>query len=491
MPKSPKLKLPTVIKSLVHALTKYKSVNVFLVGGAVRDMMLNKTTKDFDLVVTGLPTKKLESELNKLGKVIFVGKTFGVYKLIVGTPEPIDIALPRLDHSLNTGGYRDVKIKTNYRLNINEDLKRRDFTINALAINLKTNELIDPNQGQKHLKQKQILTVGNPQVRFQEDYSRILRALRLSIQLDFTIEKDTWNTIKKLALKAITKKNNGEFILPREIIAREFLKSFVLDPVGTISLWDKASILNILLPEISILKKTPQAKIFHSEGNVYKHTLLALQATTSKVWNKFFPGIKPSPSVLLAILLHDVGKAITMKWVTKNGKKMVTTPEHDTKGAIITQKIIARLKLSSMGESAYKIDADLVEWLVSKHMLLVHGKVDEFKPGTIYRYFFANPTWGMALQQVIMADSWATRPVDGRILFDRLIALRKKINKIKPLLNKKGNLELLLNGNELIKIFSLQPGPPIGKMLKLLTEAQLSKKVSTKKQAILYLTKHL
>lgn len=493
MTKLIKFNLPTVIKTLVKRLSRQTGVNIFLVGGAIRDKLLNQDTKDFDLVVSGLPSKKLENELKKLGKIIFVGKTFGVYKLVPKnwTEEPIDIALPRLDHSLNTGRYRDVKIKSDYHLSITDDLKRRDFTINALAVNLITGELIDGAFGLKHLNNKIITTVGHPETRFKEDYSRIFRALRFAIQLGFKIETKTWRTITTMGKRAVTEKVQGEWKLPREIIAREFLKSLTINPTETIKLWDKADLIKIIFPEITALKTTPQAKIFHSEGNVFVHTLLALQAFTSPDWKKFFPHHSPSISVILALLLHDIGKPITMKWVTKNGKKIVTTPEHDIKGAALTRNIINRLKLTSYSEKGNHIDADLVEWLVLKHMLLVHGRVEDFKPSTIYRYFFFKPNWGLALQQVIFADSWATRPADGRILFDRLTALKKRIKKLTPLLNKQGELSLLLNGNDLIKIFNLQPGPQIGKLLKLLTDAQLSQVVKNKKQATVYLKKFL
>ncbi len=487
-----KLVLPPTVKLITDRFKKMPGVNIYLVGGAVRDWLLKKNTNDFDLVISGLPLKKLENELKKIGKVIYVGKTFGVYKLIAnGQSEAIDIALPRLDHSLNTGRYRDVRIKTDYKLNIDQDLKRRDFTINALAINLKTKEIIDLNNGQKHLQAGILSTVESPLARFQEDYSRILRALRFSIQLGFKIENKTWLAIKKLSKKAVTEKMGSEFKLPREAIAKEFLKSLFINPVGTIQLWDKAGILETLFPEITVLKKTPQAKIFHSEGNVYKHTLLALSAAQSKEWKKFFGKTGPSISVILALLFHDIGKAKTMKWVFKHRQKIISTPDHDNQGALMAKKIMSELKLTSFGDKPYKIDADLVEWLVAKHMLLVHGQISNFKPSTIYKYFLAQPDWGLALQQVIFCDSWATRPSDGRVLFDRLIELRKKIKSLVPLLNKKGELTLLLNGSELIKIFNLLPGPKVGELLKTLSDGQLSGKVKTKQQAVLYLKKQL
>src|SRR3989344_9095610 len=124
--------------------TSYPNANIYLVGGMVRDLALGKTSKDYDLVITGIPPKKLKPFLEKLGKVNLVGKSFGVYKFypkLQATSYKLqaetDIALPRTEHSFGTGGYRDVEVQSDYRLPIEKDLERRDFTINAMALDLK------------------------------------------------------------------------------------------------------------------------------------------------------------------------------------------------------------------------------------------------------------------------------------------------------------------------------------------------------------------
>ncbi len=488
-------RIPSQIIKLAHQFTKIQSqVGVFLVGGAVRDLLLKRSTKDYDLVVSKLNRHQLELFLKKHGKTILVGKKFGVYKFIPSSwsTEPIDIALPRLDHSLGSGRYRDFTIKTSSKLSIKEDLTRRDFTINALALNLLTGDIIDVVGGLSDLKKKIIRTVGQPQLRFQEDFSRPLRALRFSLQLGFTIENETWQTLQKMCAKSLLAKHKNVFILPREIIAREFIKSLKTNAAQTLTLWDKAGVVKVLLPEVYALHQTPQAKKFHSEGNVFKHTVLALTSWEGKLWKKLFPQIIPTNSVILATILHDIGKPLTLQTPSSHGVKIIRTPEHDIKGASLVPKIIDRLKLTSfVDETGDKIEPELVEWLVAKHMLLVHGQVAEFRPGTLYRYFFAKPIWGQGLQQIIFADSFATKPADGRILIDRLLTLRKRLKQLAKFLNKKGELELLLNGNQLMKEFRLTPGPKVGQLLKILTEAQLSNKVKTKNEALKYLTKYL
>lgn len=479
--------VPTIIKQLITKLNhQHKGVRVYLVGGAVRDILLKRPTKDFDLVVTGINGHNLENWLKQQGKVILVGKTFGVYKFIPKKwpHEPIDIALPRLDHSFQSGRYRDVKISTSSKLNIEQDLTRRDFTINALALSLDTYQLIDVSNGQKDLKGGIIRTVGVSKLRFQEDYSRLLRGLRFALQLNFKFESKTWQAVKTAAPKAANGKLNKQWLVPREVIAREFLKSLSVNPSAAIKLWDKAGLIKLLLPEVNQMKNTPQAKVWHSEGDVFKHTVLALKSFTSKEWRKFFSKQPPTLSVIMGVLLHDIGKPLTLQTPNTHQVKHIATPNHDTVGAKLVPKIITRLKLTSfVTQTNDKIDADLVEWLVAKHLLLVHGKVAEFKPSTLYKYFYQRPEWGLGLQQVIFADSWATHPADGHKLFDRLQALRQRIKNLQPLLSQKGELKLLLDGNQIMKLLKLKPGPEVGRILKILTEAQLTGQISTTSDA--------
>ncbi|HBV33524.1 TPA: hypothetical protein DIC39_03840 [Patescibacteria group bacterium] len=479
--------LPVNLRQLTAKLLHQNAgASIYLVGGAVRDILLKRSTKDFDLVATGIAGPKLERWLKRHGQVVLVGKTFGVYKFIPQhwSLEEIDIALPRLDHSLKSGRYRDVKITTSSKLKIEDDLIRRDFTINALALNLDNFELIDVVGSQNDLTKKLIRTVGSPRLRFREDFSRLLRGLRFALQLNFKFESKTWSATKSLATKAVTAKLNNSWLIPREIIAREFLKSLTAQPMDAVKLWDKAGLIARLLPEVNAMKGVPQAKIWHSEGDVFKHSVMALNAFTSNQWQKFFPRQLPKLSVLLGILLHDIGKPLTLQTPTTHKVKHIATPEHDTKGAQLVPKIIARLKLTSyVAPDGDKIDADMVEWLVAKHLLLVHGQVANFKPSTLYKYFYQKADWGLALQQVIFADSWATRPADGHRLFDRLLALRKRLKNLQPLLSNKGDLKLLLNGNEVMKLLKLKPGPEVGKILKILTEAQLTKQITTKAEA--------
>ena len=180
--------------------------NVVSVGGAVRDKLLGKESKDLDIVVTGVPLDKLKDILSKHGRIDIVGISFGIIKFkAFGSDEEIDIALPRKD-SMGIGGrgHKDIDVYADHTLPIEADLGRRDITINSIAQDLEGN-YIDPYKGLDDIKNK-IIRVTNPQA-FSEDPLRILRCLMFSSRFDFTIEPNTFNEIKKHAnsIKEITK----------------------------------------------------------------------------------------------------------------------------------------------------------------------------------------------------------------------------------------------------------------------------------------------
>ncbi|MBI5733751.1 MAG: CCA tRNA nucleotidyltransferase [Candidatus Kerfeldbacteria bacterium] len=483
--------LPHELLSLSHQLTAdLPQAEVYLAGGAVRDLLLERPTKDYDLVVRGVPADKLENWLERQGKVNLVGKTFGVFKWQPSSwpYEDIDVALPRTEHTLShSGEYRDFNVQSDPNLPIEQDLQRRDFTINALALNLATGELLDSGGGEADIRAKIIRTVGKAEERLQEDSSRVLRALRLACQLDFTIDKNTWLAITAASELVAVGKINHNWLVPREIIAREFLKSLIATPVKTLDLYSDSGLLKHLLPEIEALKNTPQPEIFHSEGDVYEHTKLALEGLSSPDWHHYFGPSKPSLNVFLGLVLHDIGKPLTLETPETHGVDRIRTHNHEIVGRDLARHLIEQLRLTSYVDNDYgQINSDQVAWLVEKHLLLAHGQVAEFKPSTIHRYFLADEDKGQELLQVIFADIYATRPSDGRNLLLGLDELLRRIKELKKSLPPEG-LKLLLGGQEIMTEFDLRPGPKIGQLLEALKEAQLEKRVTTREEAIKYL----
>lgn len=467
----------------------FPNAEIFLVGGMVRDLLLKRPSKDIDLVVRGVPMEKLISFLKKHGKVDVVGKTFGVIKFGYKQEPQIDIALPRTEVAGGSGQYRDVDVHFDHRMTIEEDLGRRDFTINAIAINLLTNTIVDPFGGRKDLKAKTIRAVGKPEIRFQEDYTRLLRALRFACQLHFKIDAATVRVIKKLI-------PHIEGNVPNELIGRELVKSLVADPVRCMDLWDSFGVFKIIAPELLKMHKCPQPKNYHNEGDVWKHTVLALKNLHGAPYQKFIKKLPPiyqapkkaSPTQYVATLLHDVAKPLTIQTPRKDGVDRIRFTGHDTEGAKVARVIAERLRLSSV--EGVNIDTDLLVWLVEHHLLAVQADVRDMKETTIEKYFLRDIDRGRELLTMLFGDGSATIPSNTK---DKKRHLDDVLQRIRRLLKTRGGYQQLppplIDGTDIMIELNLKPGPQIGELLTVAREAQLAGKIRTKSQALTLLKK--
>lgn len=481
--------------SIIEKIKKAEpKAEIYLVGGAVRDLILNRQTTDFDFVVRNAAAKKLEKILAKLGKVNFVGKTFGVFKLAIkDNPNGIDIALPRTDFAFNTGGRKDFKVKYDPKLKIEDDLSRRDFTINAITLqitNLKELKIIDPFNGLGDLEKRIIRTVGKPEQRFKEDYSRLLRAIRISSELNFKIEIKTWTAIKK-QIKHLNDSKAGKKIVAAEVLAKEILKAFNANAVMAFNLFDQAQIFKVLMPEIEKMKNCPQPEKFHSEGDVFTHTYHALKYLFSKNFLKEYGQERPSLILILATLFHDIGKPPTLKTPERHGVDRIRFDNHDMAGANLTEKIIERLKLTSPAEIG--IDLKKLLWLIRSHMFLIHvqGKMEEVRVGTIEKYFFHPEMPSQDLLKLFFVDILASKPANGKPFLKDYYALKERIKELAKTGKKNKILPPpILNGCEIMKILKLESSPLIGKIKEKIREAQLEKKIKNKKEAQEFISKN-
>ncbi|MBU4511652.1 HD domain-containing protein [Patescibacteria group bacterium] len=548
-----------------------KTAEVYLVGGAVRDALLDwPDSGDYDFVVRNVSAKNLEKTLAKLGQVDFVGKKFGVFKFIpknTQLKEALDIALPRTEHSLGTGAYRDFKVKSNPKLKIEDDLSRRDFTINAMGYRVKktkkqknkktscsansdgeNQKIIDPANGLADLQAKTIRTVGNPQDRFSEDYSRMLRAIRFNCQLSakggpalrrapspelwsvgdqsfgasatsgWKIEKQTWTAVKKL-IPRINDVKNKERIVPYEVIASELLKAFTHNPVRALELLDESGAMKSLMPELLKMKGCPQPKNWHSEGDAWVHTKLALSLLQSKDFQREFRkkrsdtdchGFKTDsygslidPELVLAVLLHDIGKPCVVKTPEKDGTDRIRFHGHEKEGVHLTRKICKRLKLQTPPE--FDVDCERMVSMVGKHLLCVNSKIETMKNATIVKYFIRHPRLGENFMKLFWLDAMASVPEVGKSDLSHYKKLKKRINQLKKStfkstikicpakikLDSRGRFKAVINGDDIMKEFKIKPGKKVGELLDLVREEQLAGRVRTKKEAIDFLEKKL
>lgn len=471
---------------------------IYLVGGAVRDLIMERETTDFDFIIRNIPIKKLEKILAKLGKVNFVGKTFGVFKLVIkDNPLGIDIALPRTDYAFNTGGRKDFKIKYDHKLPIEEDLSRRDFTINAMALKLTTNkslitinQVIDPFKGLKDLTTKVIRAVGQPEKRFKEDYSRMLRGVRIATELNFSLESKTWQAIGKY-IKHLNDQKGNERIVPHEVMAKEIIKSFLSNPVKTFEFFDQLKIFKILMPEIEKMKGCPQPTQFHDEGDVFIHTKMALAALSSSTFKKEFAQEKINSNLVMALLLHDIGKPSTTQTPEKHGVDRVRANNHDAVGAQMAEKLMTKLKLSSPANIG--LDQKKVFWLIKNHLIMLHIKnsLQEVKPSTLEKYFFNQEMPSQDLLKLILADTLACRPKGFKKAdLKDYFKLKKRLANLAAISKKKKVLPPpILNGYEIMNLLKMKPSSRVGKIKDDLRTAQLNQQVKNKAEAKKFLEK--
>ncbi len=465
--------------SFVKKLLKtFKQAEIYLVGGKIRDILLQRESYDYDFVIRHVKAKELEKFLSNLGSVDLVGKSFGVFKFVPGLglkskilkkinseergqdgpkksdlKEAVDIALPRTEHSFNTGGYRDFDIQSDPELPIEKDLERRDFTINAMALNIQAGKLIDPFDGQKDLKNKIIRTVGKPEERFQEDYTRMMRAIRFSTQLYFKIEQPTYLVIQKMAAKIKT--------IPAERVTEEFNK-IIMSPNAEfgLQLLQKSNLLKYIIPELE--KGVGVSQNRSHIYSVFTHNVKALGFAAQRNYNL---------NVRLAALLHDIAKP----QVKKGEGQDSTFYNHDIVGAKIAKKILQRMKYSN--EIVNK-----VSHLVRHHMFFY--SLGTITDAAIRRLLvrIGPDNINEAIQLRICDRLGMGRPKAKPY---KLIELEKRLHEVQmdPISVKM----LKVNGEDIMKILNIKPGPRIGLLLnallaEVLEDPKKNKKVYLKKR---------
>lgn len=311
----------------------------YLVGGAVRDMLLGKRPKDFDIATNATP----EQVTRIFRRVIPTGIAHGTVTVHFAKKQ-IEVTTFRSESNYSDARHPD---KVEYKSDIKSDLARRDFTINAIALNLATGQLLDPFEGQKDIKNKIIKAVGNPHMRFLEDGLRPIRALRFCCQLDFAIQKDTFCAIKqKIVLQKIA-------LVSKERFRDELLKMLECKtPSVSLKLMQECGILKIFMPELEACVGCTQldSRKYHNL-DVFCHCLKACDAAPQQ-----------KPLVRLAALLHDTGKVATRQESYKEGLLIVSFHGHEAFSVEYAKALMTRLHFSN-----YQIQG--VCHLIQNHMI--------------------------------------------------------------------------------------------------------------------------
>lgn len=475
---------------------EFPDAGIFLVGGVVRDKILDKKSKDFDFIISGVKAGALQEFLHSLpGKIKLVGRDYGIFKYYPPKSElgePVDIALPRREDysaSKGVGGYHDVEAQTSFDIPIEKDMERRDFTINSMSIDMRTGKLIDPFGGLRDLEDKIIRAVGGDPLRRLdfEDRSRALRAIRFAVKYNFEIEEETWDAMELVMQKMMNKRYDDErerwiHIVPSEKIGSELLKAFDADPVKTLELLDKSGALQTFLPEVYVLHDVEQSPEHHAEGDTFVHTLLALKSLPKDA----------SIEAKLATILHDVGKYDAFKKIKEGGKEKILTIGHDQIGEKIVEDICKRLRLPIAFTEKVKL-------LVKQHMLLKGDDWQRISDSKVAKYFLEDEEAGKNLLDVSEADLKASVSADQDQNLKDFEKFKKRLEILRGKLAKEKSVKWikeLVTGEDIKSEFGLMESPEVGQLLKkgwdfIINHTSKTSKRPTKKEVLEFLGESL
>ncbi len=446
--KEMKFSIPKEVREIAGKLIE-NGHQAYLVGGCVRDLLLGREPKDWDIATAGrpeevqkiFPDSVYENQFGTVGVKVrgLTSKITSIHEKTESCQiDIVEVTTFRLESKYTDKRHPD-EIK--FAKTIEEDLSRRDFTINAIALEIRDSklEIIDPYGGRDDLKAKVIRTVGNARERFSEDVLRIMRAVRLATELGFTIEKATAESIKTHAglLEVIAK----------ERIRDELIKIIMSDDAakGIIMLEDYGLLKNVI-PELREGIGCTQNK--HHIYTVFEHSVRALNYTAEKNYPLH---------VRLAALLHDVGKPRTKKGEGPDS----TFHNHEVVGAKMTIKILSRLHFS-------KEFTEQVAHLVRSH--LFYYNVGEVTESGVRRFLRrVGPENVDDLIKVREADRIGSGvPKAKPYKIRHLLFMIEKVKRdpISPKMLK-------IDGNDVMKILGIPPGPRVGYILNILLEEVL------------------
>ncbi len=454
-------------------------------GGAVRDMILGLPVHDIDIATAARP-----EEIKKLFPDSYDrGEAFGVVAV-----RPVRSSKKEIDHTKTEGVKNSNGVKSDDRefeiatfrtdtgiadhrrpvsikfVSAEEDAKRRDFTINGLFYDPIKSEIIDFIDGLRDIKRKIIRFIGEPQERINEDYLRMLRAARFAVRLDFKIEISSFQAIAKNADKI----ND----ISVERIREEFSKMLLLTNRNeAIPLLDKLGLLKEILPELLTQKNVPQPKEFHSEGDCWTHTLLALKNLGEVSGGE-------AEELVWTVLLHDIAKPQTIGYRSEKNKTSITFFDHDVQSAEMAGEILGRLRFSNHFIAK-------VQWAIRQHMRIIHAfrGMSERKQ----KKLFSDPNIQLLLD-LTKADLSASLRPGGKVdiqMYEDALKLREKFEKETSEEEKHQVKKFdLVTGSDIMKILKLESSPEVGRIKTEIEQAYLDGKINTRDDALKMLEKY-
>jgi putative nucleotidyltransferase with HDIG domain len=427
----------TTAEQLAHnisATLKSKGFQAFLVGGCVRDLLLGREPKDYDVATDATPRQVLEC----YPRANLVGAHFGVV-LVRGVEAQVEVATFRSDHSYADGRHPGQVV---FEKNPREDVVRRDFTVNALLMDPDSRKVIDYVGGRGDLEAGIIRAIGDPEKRFLEDHLRMLRAVRFAARLGFAIEPATMAAMVRL--HGLITRVSAERI--RDEVVRILLEGGAR---RGFELLDQCGLLGDILPEVKAMQGVEQPPEYHPEGDVWTHTLMMLDGLRSA-----------TPALGMGVLLHDVGKPGTFV----RAPDRIRFDGHVELGVAIARNILRRLRFSNA-------DCEQVLALVANHMRF--KDVPRMKQSTLKRFLrLEHFNEHLELHRLDCLNS-------NRNL-ETYEFVAGELGKLPPEQLKPPRL---VGGDDLIAA-GYRPGPLFAQMLRTLEDAQLEGMIHDREDAL-------
>ncbi len=438
------MKIPKEVSEVLKKIEKNK-FEAFLVGGCVRDITMKRSPKDWDIATNANPT-----QIQKIFKKSFLNNKFGTVTVLTSskdkTSQEIEVTPYRTEKEYKDKRHPEI---VTWVETIEEDLSRRDFTINAIALSSDLT-FIDPYLGIEDIKRRRIKAVGKAEERFSEDALRMLRAIRFASVLDFVIEPKT--------KKAIKENSSLLSLISKERIRDELMEIIMSDKAFEgVELLRKMNLLEYIIPELLESYQVGQNK--HHIYDCYTHSLLSFKYAVKQNFNKY---------VRIAALLHDIGKPRVKQGEGYNS----TFYNHEIVGAKMTEKILQRLKFP-------KKEIEKITKLVRYH--LFYYNVGEVSDSSVRKLVSrVGETNVEELLQVRMSDRIGSGVPKAEPY--KLRHLKYVVEKVSqdPISVKM----LEVSGKEIMDILKIKPGPKIGQILEILLGEVLSNPDKNKKELL-------